>query len=87
MAVFALVQPAFAESECKKHDRLHVVFERVWMPRLCKLAPTYLYNPPDCKDDSWREWLWLYFYLDGKTPEDALMAEQKHDYDRRTKSK
>lgn len=52
-------------------------FSLVWMPELCKLAPRYLKNPPDCSDEAWREWLWLYFYLEGKTPEQALLAEQK----------
>lgn len=69
----------FVPSAIPDENSLQVYLFDKWMTQLCEIAPRYHFKIKDCEDESLREWFWLYFFLDGKTPKQAIIETTAWD--------
>ena len=53
----------------------------LWMYQVCCIAPQFQYRIQDCNDESTREMFWNQYFLQGKSPVDAIMYEQQQGHD------
>ncbi len=49
-----------------------------WMYQVCCVAPQFQFQV-DCNDDTDRDWFWLYYFLEGKNPQQAIIETQAYD--------
>jgi hypothetical protein len=57
----------------------------LWMYQVCCIAPQLQFQIRDCDDESLQEWFWNYYFLEGKTPIEAITGTQEYDRAHKTK--